>query len=235
MALPKISHPLFKIVIPSTNKTHTFRPFLVKEEKLLLTAQQSGELKELVLSLKQVINNCQQDDLDVDTLTLFDIEYLFLKLRAKSVNNVVDITITDKDDSTDYKISVDLEEVKIIHDPKHTNKVTLDNGMTLTLRYPNVDLLDKIQMMAYDVDQFFDVIKYCIESVEYQGTTTMIADCTSEEVDQFVQQLGVKDFNYITEFFDTMPKMKYVIKYTNAFNQEKEIVLQTLADFFILR
>ena len=236
MSLPKLHYPIFELEVPSVKKNLKFRPFLVKEEKLLLTAQQTGEIKEIVLALKQIINNCivEGQSFDIETLTLFDIEFLFLKLRAKSVNNVVDITVIDKEDEKEYKLKVDLEEVKIINNPEHINNVDVGNNINIKLRYPKVDLIDKIQMMAANVEMFFEVIKYCIEEVKQGDVVYKLSDYSDQEVEEFVQQINVEGFNKITKFFDTMPKMYYEIKYTNSNNNEQTIKLETLADFFTL-
>lgn len=236
MSLPKLQYPIFELEVPSKKISLKFRPFLVKEEKLLLIAQQSGEINEIVLSLKQIINNCCVDEkgkLDLDGITLFDVEYLFLKLRAKSVNNIVNITITDKEDTKEYKLAIDLEEVKLIHNPQHTNIVEVGD-IKIKLRYPTVDMLDQIQRMALSVDVFFDVMKYCIDEIEYKGEKFEIKNYSDQEVKDFIEQLSVDGFNKISFFFETMPKMFYEIKYTNSLDKEQTIVLETLADFFTL-
>lgn len=199
-------------------------------------AQQSGEINEIVLALKQIINNCCVDEtpsVDLETVTLFDVEYLFLKLRSKSVNNVVNINITDRDDEKEYKLSIDLEDVKLIHNPEHSNTINL-NDMKIKLRYPTVDMLDKIQRMAISVEIFFDVLKYCIDEIEYKGETFDLRKYSDDEVKDFIEQLSVDGFNKISKFFETMPKMFYEIKYKNSLDKEQTIVLETLADFFTL-
>ena len=236
MSLPKIQYPIFELEVPSKNISLKFRPFLVKEEKLLLIAQQSGEIKEIVLALKQIINNCCVDldtAFDMELLTLFDVEFLFLKLRSKSVNNIVNINITDREDEKEYKLSIDLEDVKLVHNPEHSNIIDINN-MKIKLRYPKVDMLDQIQRMAIDVEMFFDVMKYCFEDIEFEGTKFNFSDYSDKEVKEFIEQLNVEGFNKISKFFETMPKMYYEIKYTNSLDKEQTIVLETLADFFTL-
>ncbi len=234
MTLPKVQYVIFDLEVPSMKKTFKFRPFLVKEEKILLTAQQSGDIKEMILALKQIINNCCQDSLAHEELSLLDIEYLFLKLRSKSVNNIVEITIKDPDDEKEVKVKIDLEDVKIVYNPEHKEFIQVDQNIKLHMRYPNVDILDKVQAMLFDVSMFFDVIKYCIQTVEYQGTNLKFSDYSDEEIQQFIEQINIDGFNQITAFFDTMPKMRHEIKYKNSLDMEKTIVLETLADFFIL-
>lgn len=233
--LPKLQYPIFEIEVPSLKQKYKFRPFLVKEEKILLTAQQSGDIKEMVLALKQVINNCCQDDtFDPELLTLFDVEYMFLKLRARSVNNVVEITVIDKDDEKEYKLSCNLEDVVMTYDPEHNSIVQLNDELSIKLRYPKIEMLDKIQMMQFDISLFFEVIKYCIEEIKYKDEVFDLKNYDDKEIEEFIQQIDVNGFNKITKFFDTMPKMRHELTYTNSNDKEQKIVLETLADFFIL-
>lgn len=235
MSLPKLQYPIFEIDVPSTKQTYKFRPFLVKEEKILLTGQQSGDIKEMVLALRQVINNCCQDsNFDPEQLTLFDVEYMFLKLRSRSVNNVVEITVIDKEDEKEYKLSCNLDDVKMQVDPKHNAMVSINDDLKIKLRYPKIEMLDKIQMMQFDVSLFFEVIKYCIEQIVYKGEFFDPLKYSDEEIEEFIQQIDVGGFNKITEFFDTMPKMRHELSYKNSNDKEQKIVLETLADFFIL-
>lgn len=235
MSLPKLQYPIFEIDVPSTKNIYKFRPFLVKEEKILLTGQQSGDIKEMVLALRQVINNCCQDSsFDPESLTLFDVEYMFLKLRSRSVNNVVEITVIDKEDEKEYKLSCNLDDVKMQNDPRHTPIVQINDDLQIKLRYPKIEMLDKIQMMQFDVSLFFEVIKYCIEEIKYKEEVYDLSKYTDEEIEEFIQQIDVNGFNKITEFFDTMPKMRHEIVYKNSNDKEQKIVLETLADFFIL-
>lgn len=235
MSLPKLQYPIFEIEVPSLKLKYKFRPFLVKEEKILLTAQQSGDIKEMVLALKQVINNCCQDaSFDPEALTLFDVEYMFLKLRARSVNNVVEITVVDRDDEKEYKLSCNLDDVAMINDPEHSPVIELSEQLSIKLRYPKIEMLDKIQMMQFDVSLFFEVIKYCIEEIKFNEEVFDLSKYSDKEIEEFIQQIDVNGFNKITKFFDTMPKMRHELKYTNSNDKEQKIVLETLADFFIL-
>lgn len=235
MSLPKLQYPIFEIEVPSLKLKYKFRPFLVKEEKILLTAQQSGDIKEMVLALKQVINNCCQDtSFDPEALTLFDVEYMFLKLRARSVNNVVEITVVDREDEKEYKLSCNLDDVVMSNDPEHNPVINLNDDLSITLRYPKIEMLDKIQMMQFDISLFFEVIKYCIEEIKYKDEIFDLQNYNEKEIEEFIQQIDVSGFNKITKFFDTMPKMKHVLTYKNSNDKEQKIVLETLADFFIL-
>ena len=234
MSLPKIEYPVFNVIIPSTNKKVKLRPFLVKEEKLLLFAQTAGSSTDIIESIKQVINNCLMEKVDVDELTTFDIEYLFLKLRARSVNNLVDIYYKDSDDGESYKVTVNLDDVEILKNPEHKTKVEINKDMGLFLRYPKADMVDKIGGVNSEVDMYFEVIKYCIEKIYDNDTVYDVSEYSNEEMDEFVATLDVNTFKKIQHFLETMPRIYYETQYYNKQGIEKKIVLQTLNDFFML-
>lgn len=234
MSLPKINYPIFDVVIPSTNNKVKMRPFLVKEEKLLLIAQTSGNPNDVIQSIKQVINNCMLDQVDVDELTTFDLEYLFIKLRSKSVNNVIDIFYKDADDGENYKVQIDLDKVEILKDPNHTNKINIGNDIGIVLRYPRADMVDRIGEVNNEVDMYFEVVKYCIEKI-YDADSVYNADeYTQEDLTEFVTTLDVNTFKKIQKFIETMPKLYYETSYTDKNGIEKKVILQNLNDFFTL-
>lgn len=235
MALPKLQYPVFELEVPSTQKIYKFRPFLVSEEKILLIAQQSGELKEIILSLKQVIGNCCQDpEFDADKLATFDIEYLFLKLRSRSVSNTAKVYLTDNEDGQEYNFSVDLDKVTIKKDPNHTAKIALNDTVNVILKYPTTEMLDAISVMQVETKAFFEVMKYCIDYVVDGDNISKFSDATPEEQDEFVQSIDIAGFTKITKFFETMPKMYYEIDYKNSLGHNRKAVLKNLNDFFIL-
>ena len=235
MALPKLQYPIFELEIPSTKKTHKFRPFLVAEEKILLIAQQSGEIKEIIMSLKQVIGNCCVDeDFKADSLATFDIEWLFLKLRSRSVNNKAKVYLTDNEDGKEYSFEVDLEEVEVFRDPNHNPKIQLNDTVSIVLKYPTVDMIDEIASMATETKAFFEVMKYCIEYVMDGDQIIKFSEAPEEEQNEFVQTIDINGFMKITGFFETMPRMSYEIKYKNSNGNERTAVLRNLNDFFIL-
>jgi hypothetical protein len=235
MALPKISYPIFELTLPSTKQNIKYRPFLVKEEKILLTAQVSGESTDIVNSIRQVINNCiLTEGVSIDSLTTFDLEYVFIKIRAKSVNNVVTLAYRDLEDEKRYEFEVDLDTIEIKEDPAHSKKIEIDSEKGLIMTYPSADVASAIKMMDGEMDVFFEILKGCIESVYDRENVYNVKDTPPEELDEFVQSLDVNTFKKIQDFFTTMPKLYYEIKYTNSLGKEKTIPLTTLNDFFTL-
>lgn len=235
MSLPKITHPTFSVTVPSTTEKIRMRPFLVREEKILLLAQTSDDPGDISDAIKQVINNCAQDKLNVDDLTTFDLEYLFLKLRAKSVGNVIDLKYTDPVDENVYDIKVNLDDVEIIRDPEHTNKIEITKDTGLVLRYPKADMANDIKNIQTEIDLLFGVIKYCIETVYDKDDVYKLADFSGEEVEDFLNSLNVETFQKIQKFFETMPRLHYEVKYKSKQGESRSVVLKTLTDFFTLR
>lgn len=235
MALPKLKYPIFELQVPSTQLVHKFRPFLVSEEKILLMAQQSGDLKEIILALKQVIGNCCQDpEFNADKMATFDIEYLFLKLRSRSVSNMAKVYLTDNEDGQEYSFDVDLEKVEMKTSPEHSSKIQLNDEIAIVLKYPTTQMIDAITTMQVETKAFFEVMKYCIEFVLEGDKISVFADAPEEERDEFVQSIDIATFTKITKFFETMPKMYYEIDYKNSLGHDRKAVLKNLNDFFIL-
>lgn len=235
MSLPKISYPIFELELPSTKQKIKYRPFLVKEEKILLTAQVSGEAEDVVNSIRQVINNCiLSEGVSIDSLTTFDLEYLFIKIRSKSVNNIIKLAYRDLEDDKRYEVEVDLDEIKILEDPNHSNKVEITDSMGMIMKYPSADIASSLKILDGEMDIFFEVLKGCIESIYDSESVYKVSDYSSEELDEFVQSLDVNTFKKIQDFFATMPRLHYEVKYTNSLGNEKVIPLTTLNDFFSL-
>lgn len=235
MPLPKLSYPIFELTLPSTKQTIRYRPFLVKEEKILLTAQASGEPGDIILSIRQVINNCIiTEGIDIESLTTFDLEFLFIKIRSKSVNNIITLAYKDLEDDKRYEVEVDLDKIEMQEDPNHTNILDVGNGIVLTMRYPKADLASSLKAIDGELDIFFEVLKGSIDAISDGETVYKTSDYSSEELDEFVQSLDVNAFKKIQEFFSTMPKLFYEVKYTNSLGNEKTIALTSLNDFFTL-
>lgn len=235
MALPKIEHPTFDVNLPSTNQTIKCRPFLVKEEKILLTALQTEDSAEIINSIKQVINNCiVTEGVDIEVLPTLDIELLFIKIRARSVNNVIKLAYRDNEDNKRYEVEVNLDEVEIKTDDTHTNKIVINDKMGFFMKYPTADINAKIKDTDSEAELFFDILKNCIEKIYVEEEEYSAADSTPEELDEFLEGLDVKTFTKIQEFFATAPKLHYEVKYTNSLGNERVIVLSTLNDFFTL-
>lgn len=239
MTLPKIKIPLFDVTIPSTKKDAKFRPFLVKEEKILLMAQSGATKKEIVNALKQVINNCvtmlDGKDVDIDNLTTFDLEYLFLKIRAKSVDNVVNLKYVDHEDEKTYEFKVSLDDIEIKYDPEHNNKIKINDDIGVILKYPKTNIVEKIDDPDINEAQLTSLmIKSCIDKIYDKDTVYNVNESTSEELDEFIDSLDVRAFEKVQKFFETMPKLYHKIEYTNSKGTTREIELTTLDDFFTL-
>lgn len=234
MALPKVDKPLFDMFVPSQNRTVKYRPFVVKEEKILLIAQQSGSEKDIVLAIKQVLQNCAQDpSFDVDDLATFDLEYMFLKLRARSVNNIINVSYRDLEDDKIYDFEVDLDKVDITMPEKTSNKIKVNDEIGIIMKYPSVNILDDApeNVPAADVVEY--LVRSCIDQIYDSENVYPIKEHTDEEVTEFIDNLDIEAFNKIREFFDNLPQMRYVINYTNSQGNERTIELTTLSDFFI--
>jgi hypothetical protein len=236
MALPKLMHPVFELKVPSTKKEVKFRPFLVKEEKLLLMAKQSGEQKDITSVLKQIINNCDIDSVvDVDALASFDLEYLFLKLRAKSINNIIDLAYTDFEDEQTYKFEIDADDIDVIYNPDHKEVIMLSDKSGISMKHPSMDLMSKAVDEQNITNLLFFMIKGCMDHYFDGDTVVYFKDNTPSEIDEFVDSLPTSVIKDFEKFFDTMPKLYHKLEYTNSKGTERVIELRTLEDFFTLR
>ena len=238
MPLPRIATPTYELVLPSSNRKIKYRPFLVKEEKILIIAMESEDQKQITTAIKNVINNCiLSKGIKVDKLSTFDIEYLFLNIRGKSVGENVEVLVTCPDDNkTEVSVIVPLDEIQVIKDPNHEKDIKLDDNLVLRMRYPslsefiktNFDLNEQIT-----VDQSFDLIISCIDQIFNEEESWSASDCTKKEMTEFIEQLSSKQFKDIEKFFDTMPKLSHTIKVTNPNTKVKnEVVLEGLSSFF---
>jgi hypothetical protein len=231
MALPKIQTPMFFIKIPSLQKELKFRPFLVKEEKLLLMAQQSNDNEE-ILALTQIINNCCLDNIDVDKLTTFDIEYIFLKLRARSVNNIVKLRYRDTEDDKIYDFELNLDDIEVIFDKDHVNKIQITDEVGVILKYPTLKVGEKVAKADNEGDMLNNILISCIDVIYDKEKVYPAKDSTEQELIEFIENLDTKTFKKIEQFFTTMPKLYHEIKYENSLGHERIIKLSTLKDFF---
>lgn len=231
--LPTIDKPLFELTIPSTNKKVLSRQFLVKEEKILLTAQQSGADKDIVLAIKQILQLCIQDpSFNSNDLATFDLEYMFLKLRAKSVNNIIDISYRDTEDDEVYDFKVDLDTVEMLKKAEFNSKIMLSDTLGLIMKYPSVTVIDGLtdNMAPSDVVEY--LVAKCIDSVFDADNVYPFSECSDEEIKEFIDNLDIANFNKIREFFDSIPQMYYKIEYTNKLGNLRKIELTSLSDFF---
>jgi phosphotransferase system HPr-like phosphotransfer protein len=236
MALPKIQTPVFEIVVPSVNKPIEFRSFLVKEEKILLMAQQSSDEREIVKAIKQIVNNCLvTESVDVNRFTITDLEYVFLKLRAKSVNNIAEINIKDDEDETSYKFEVDLDSVEVTQPKQVSNNIKINDDVGVIMRYPSADIIDHMKQFDNEIDILDFFIKKCMVEIYDESDVYPVNEYTDEELQIFIDTMDTKSYDSIRDYLDSTPKLNYVIKYKNSLGNDKEVVLDTLQDFFILR
>jgi hypothetical protein len=231
MQLPKIQTPIFNIEIPSIKKTKKFRPFLVKEEKILLLAQQGND-SDLLDAITQIINNCCLEDLNISSLASFDLEYIFLKLRARSVNNLVELKYKDKEDDKIYTFEVDLDNIDITYDENHTNKIKINDQYTILMKYPGIDLPDEIKTVSQD-DVFYKMIVSCIDKIYNKNEIFLMNEYSFEEAKNFIDNLDVPTFEKIQNFFSTMPKLLHRLEYVNANGTPRVIDIQGIKDFFM--
>ncbi len=239
MGLPKISTPIYELEIPSLKKKIRYRPFLVKEEKILIIALESEDSKQIANAVKNVISNCiLSKGIKVEDLSTFDIEYLFLNIRGKSVGETVDVLITCPDDeTTQVPMSINLDEINVEVDPKHSRDIKLDDTLTLRMRYPSMTEFIKNNFDSGDsvsVDDTFDLIVSCIDQIYSEEESWTASDSTKKELLEFVEQLSSKQFKEVEKFFETMPKLSHTIKIKNPkTGVESEVVLEGLSAFFV--
>lgn len=236
MTLPKISYPTFKLTIPSTKKQALFRPFLVREEKILLMAKTSEDSNEILSAVKHIVNNCcEENGFVVDRLTIFDLEYLFLKIRANSVGNKVSLSFKDLEDLKEYKFEVDLNTVEMEYPQNTDNKIKIDDKTGIVMKYPSAFLYDDKNFLSLGQDALFELMIRCIDKI-YSGDEMFDpASYTHEQISNFIDGLDVKTFEKIQTFLASAPTMKHVLSYTNTLGNERKIELTTLNDFFTLR
>lgn len=238
MPLPKNPTPIYELEIPSTKKVIKYRPFLVKEEKILIIAMESQDQKQIANAVKSVIANCiVSRGIKVDELSTFDIEYIFLNIRGKSVGEVVDVLITCPDDNTtQVPVSVNLDDIQVHIDPEHTRDIKLAGDLTLRMKYPSLNEFIKTNFNTQQdvgVDDTFDLICSCIEQIYNEEESWAASDYSKKELYEFVESLTSKQFKNIESFFETMPKLSHTIKIVNPNTKvESEVILEGLASFF---
>ena len=236
MPLPKIDQPLFDVIVPSSGKKILFRPFLVKEEKILLISQQGGEDTDVIRAIKQILRLCVQDeDFNVDNLTTFDLEYLFLKLRAKSVNNIVKLSYRDNEDDKLYDFELNLDTIEVEMPEGIDQTIKLSDNIAMIMKYPSSSITDKITQFDNEVDLMTFFIINCIDTIVTEEEIYPASEYTDKELEEFLDQLPVNSFEKIREFFEQMPKLYHKIEYTNELGNDRSIELTNLKDFFMWR
>ena len=235
MGLPIIQHPTFSLILPSTQKRVSFRPFLVKEEKILLIAQSGGDQGDIVRAIKQVISSCITDPgVNVEEFTTFDLEYFFIKLRSKSVQNIIELQYKDNEDEKIYTIEVDLDEVEVIRDKEASSRIEITPTSGINLRYPQLSIMDSVEAITDAVDFNFAIMQACIDTVYDNDKVFKTSDFTREEVREYLDSLDVKTYQAIQLFIEAMPRVEHTIGYTNSLGNDIKIKLKSLTDFFTL-
>ena len=238
MPLPKIATPSYHLELPSTGQDIQFRPFLVKEEKVLILALESEDTKQITTAIKTVIKNCiKTRGIKVEQLPTFDIEYLFLNIRGKSVGEEIEVNIICPDDNeTSAAVTINLDDIKVQKTDEHTNQIKVDDEIMLEMRYPSLEEFIKNNFDisgGSDLDQSFELIASCIDKVYTADEVWSIADCTKKEVREFIESMNSSQFKGIEEFFTTMPKLTHTVEVYNPKTKVKsEVVLEGLASFF---
>ena len=236
MPLPKISTPTYELTVPSTGKNIKFRPFLVKEEKILIIAMESQSDKQIAQAVNDVLSNCiLTKGVNIDDFSTFDIEYLFLNIRGKSVGETVDVMITCPDDNvTKVPVKINLDDIQILKNDKHQRDIPLDGNLTMRMKYPSMGEFVKNNFSVdMQVNDTFDLVCSCIEQVFSEEESWAASDCTKKELHEFLEQLDSSQFKKIEQFFETMPKLSHTLNVTNPNTKVvNKITLEGLNAFF---
>ena len=237
MPIPRIATPTYELVLPSSNKKIKYRPFLVKEEKVLIIALESQDQKQIANAVKSIIKSCiLSRGIKVEKLSTFDIEYLFLNIRGKSVGEDIEVMVTCPDDGkTQVPMSINIDSIQVKKSDEHNPDIKLDDQFTLRMRYPSLSEFIKSNFTMEDmkVDDTFELIASCVDQVYSEEESWTQEDCTKKELVDFIEQLNSSQFKEIEKFFDTMPKLSHKVKVTNPNTKvESEIVLEGLQNFF---
>ena len=236
MALPKLTTPTYELEIPSTDEKIKFRPFLVKEEKILMMAMESKSSTDITQAVKDIVNECTFNKVKIDNMPMFDVEYIFLQIRSKSVGEISKLKLLCPDDGKTYAdVDLDLNEVKVQVGDDHTNKIDLGNGMGMIMKYPTIDSFSESGIRDINPSNMLEVISTCILQIfEDEGKKVYdTKDQTKKEVVEWIEGLNTKQFKDVQKFFDTMPKLKHEITIKNPkTKKESKIILNGLNDFF---
>ena len=242
MALPKINTPTYELTIPSNGKKIKYRPFLVREEKILILALESEDTKQITTAVVDILSECVlTKNIDVNKLATFDIEYLFLNVRSKSVGETVDVNLTCPDDGkTSVEMSINIDSIKVQKVKGHKSIIKLDDQYSMKLKYPSMTQFIESNFESgqdggegSDIDKSMGMITSCIEMIYDNEESWDAADSSQKELEEFIEQLNSKQFKLIEKFFETMPKLSHKVKVTNPKTKvESEVVLEGLASFF---
>lgn len=235
--LPKTIHPNFDLVIPSTKKKIKVRPMLAREEKILLMAKQSGEYKDFLSAVQQVVSNCiVTDSVKLEDLAVFDLEFLFIRIRALSISNIVKPRYRDSEDEKDYDLEIDLNKIEVQFPKDTSNKIDCGSNITLIMKYPSCSLLTDEEYLAIDdTEMAFDaLLKGCIDSIHTPDKSYDVKTTTSKELTEFIDGLPIPAYQMMKKFLLELPKIEHTLKWTNSKGTERVVVLESLNDFFLL-
>lgn len=230
MALPKIKHPTYKVKVPSSGKEITIRPFTVQEEKMLMMAKASERSDDIVNTVKQVIQNCITEPVEVDKLATFDIEYLFIKLRAKSVGEMVDLEYTDPETNDTIKFKLNLDDIEVKRTEGHSNKVNVYEDVGIVMRYPTLEEVKLLEDNENKEEAVFKVLLSCVDKI--YDSDNVYNEFTEKELEEFVYSLPMESMDKIKTFFDTMPVVEHTVKLKNKQGETKDVVLRGINSFF---
>ena len=233
MALPKLNTPTYELELPSTSEIIKYRPFLVKEQKILLIAQESSEEKQIARAMIELVESCTFGKINGKTSPLFDIEYLFLRIRAKSVGETIELNVLCPDDNeTQAPVTVEVDDIKITMLENHKTEIKILDNVKINFRYPILDDMEGLLGVESDVDSVFTLINRCVKSITHGDEVYQRVDMTEEELNEFLDSLTGEQFEYLIEFFDSMPKLRHVVQVTNPKTKKKsEVVLEGLQSF----
>lgn len=233
MPLPKIDSPTFEMELPSSKKKIKYRPFTVKEEKILLIAQEGKDVKAAIEAVKQVVNNCLIDA-SIEDFAMFDLEYILLLLRSKSVDNNVKFAIKDPDTEETVELELNLDDVKVTTFDDHTNKIKINDMYTLFLKYPTIDqFIEFVESDQKDSLATYNIMISCLDKVASESDVYKFSDFSREEIDKFMDDLSGDVLIQVKKFFDTMPRLRHEMKYKNKNGNDKTFVLEGMQSFFI--
>jgi len=226
--------PKYELTIPSTGKTTRFRPFLVKEEKILLIAQSTQSKKDIMLAIKDIIESCVEEISNAGDLPIFDIEYIFMKLRAKSVGEVVEPTIVCPDTGERVSLNVNIDELELKKSKDHKTDIKIDNDLIVTMRYPSISILEKFggDIDTTNTPEFYDMILHCIDSIQTPDLSVKHDDVDINEIKEFIDSMTKQQFDMILNFFVTAPRLECIVEYQTEDGKTRKVTLSGLGDFF---
>ena len=233
MALPKLNTPTYELELPSTGEKIKYRPFLVKEQKILMMAQEGSDENEIAEAMGNLVSDCTFGKIDAKVSPMFDIEYIFLKVRGKSVGDKIELNVTCPDDEkTSAPVTIDIDDIQVHMLEDHTNEVNISDDIKVVLRYPVLSDMKNVKASSNSVDRVFNVLNSCITSIHFGDDVYNKVDLTEKDINEFVDQFTSEQFDTMVKFFDTMPKMRHIVNVTNPKTKvTSEVVLEGLESF----